>query len=85
MPLPFVEEYVDENGVTFLKGSVKKSERLIELYAELAKEKDCHCLDCNLFMTTTLIQSCIKAFIEIIPFEPERVIFYFFILMLKID
>lgn len=45
IPLPSVESYVDENGIAYLKGSVKKSQQLVELYADLAKEKECHFLD----------------------------------------
>ncbi|OGT43163.1 MAG: hypothetical protein A3F13_08830 [Gammaproteobacteria bacterium RIFCSPHIGHO2_12_FULL_40_19] len=45
IPMPFVENYLDENGVAFLRGVVKKVECLIDLYAQLAKEKNCFYLD----------------------------------------
>lgn len=45
IPYPFIEDYKDENGIYFLKGVVKKSEELIQLYEQLATEKNCHYLD----------------------------------------
>ena len=45
IPLLFTEKYVDENGVAFLAGAVKKAEALVGLYAQLAKEKRCYYLD----------------------------------------
>jgi lysophospholipase L1-like esterase len=45
IPQSFVEDYVDENGVEFLKGSIEKLVQLSELCADLAKEKDCLYLD----------------------------------------
>ena len=45
IPLLFTEKYVDENGIPFLTGAVKKAERLIGLYSKLAKEKGCDYLN----------------------------------------
>lgn len=45
IPLHFTEKFVDENGVLFLQGSVKKTEDLVGLYNLLAKEKNCYYLD----------------------------------------
>lgn len=42
---PFIEEFVDENGVRFLAGSVQKSQALVRLFAELAQDKGCFYLD----------------------------------------
>lgn len=45
IPFPFIENYIDENGVHFLEGAVKKTEKLIDLYSCLAKEKGCFFVD----------------------------------------
>jgi lysophospholipase L1-like esterase len=45
IPLPFSEELLDENGVAVFAGGVAKSKRLIELYAELAKQTGCYYID----------------------------------------
>lgn len=45
IPLPFTENYTDENGVLFLKGAVKKIEALIGLYAQHAKNQNCFYLN----------------------------------------
>lgn len=45
IPYAFIEEFEDENGVSFLQGAVKKSEQLISLYETLAQEKNCYYLD----------------------------------------
>lgn len=37
--LPSIEQYIDENGIVFFKGAIKKSQLLIEQYAALAEEK----------------------------------------------
>lgn len=41
IPYPIIETFTDENGVLFLEGAVKKSEALIKLFEELAREKNC--------------------------------------------
>lgn len=40
-----IEDAIDENGVKFMQGSVEKCRQLIGLYAELARDKNCHYLD----------------------------------------
>jgi lysophospholipase L1-like esterase len=45
IPLPFVENFIDENGIYFLKGAVKKNEELNFLYLQLAEENGCFYLD----------------------------------------
>lgn len=45
IPYPIIETFTDENGVLFLEGAVRKSEQLVALFAELAKEKGCDYLD----------------------------------------
>jgi lysophospholipase L1-like esterase len=45
LPFSFIEDYVDEQGEKFLAGSVEKSQALIGLYEQLAKEKNCYFLD----------------------------------------
>ena len=45
IPLPSVENYLDENGVAFMKGSVKKAQELTQAFSDLAKEKLCEFLD----------------------------------------
>ncbi len=45
IPFWFVEKYVDENGISFLKGVMDKANALISLYAQLAKDKNCHFID----------------------------------------
>lgn len=45
IPLPFVEDFADENGIYFLKGIVNKAKALIPLYANLARDKKCHFID----------------------------------------
>ncbi len=45
IPLQFVEKFTDENGIQFLKGAVEKIERLVDLYCQLAKEKNCFYLN----------------------------------------
>lgn len=45
IPHESIEKAVDENGVAFMEGSVAKCKQLIELYADLAKNKNCHYLD----------------------------------------
>lgn len=45
IPLPICEQFVDEKGIHFLEGSIKKSKLLIPLYEELAKAKKCHFLN----------------------------------------
>lgn len=45
IPYPFVEEFKDESGVFFLKGIVRKAVDTIPLFAQLAREKQCHFID----------------------------------------
>ena len=45
IPLISIEDVQDENGVKFMKGAVKKSQELVGLYAELARDKSCHFVD----------------------------------------
>lgn len=45
IPFTFIENFQDENGEFFLRGSVDKMRELISLYAELANEKSCFYLD----------------------------------------
>jgi len=45
LPFPFVENFVDEQGVLFLKGVVNKAHALIDFYAQAAKEKNCFYLN----------------------------------------
>lgn len=45
IPLPFVEEYQDENGIKFLIGIIDKVKALVPLYAQLAREMNCHFID----------------------------------------
>jgi lysophospholipase L1-like esterase len=45
IPLPIAESHIDENGIHFLKGAIKKAEKLIDLYAQLAQQKNCFYLD----------------------------------------
>lgn len=45
IPFAFIEEVVDEQGIKFMQGAVKKSQELIEEYEQLAKEKNCYFLD----------------------------------------
>ena len=45
IPHPFIEDFKDETGEKFLTGAVKKSQDLVPLYKQLAKEKSCHFLD----------------------------------------
>lgn len=45
IPLPFVEEFTDENGIRFLTGIIDKVKALIPLYAQLATEMNCHFID----------------------------------------
>ena len=45
IPLPFIENYIDENGIQFLKGAVSKIESLVNLYADLAAKKGCYYLN----------------------------------------
>jgi lysophospholipase L1-like esterase len=45
IPLHYIEDVQDENGMKFMKGAVKKSQELVGLYALLAKEMACHYLD----------------------------------------
>jgi len=45
IPRQFTEDFIDENGLRFLAGIVKKVELLTDLYAQLANEKKCFYLD----------------------------------------
>lgn len=45
IPLPFVEDIVDENGIKFLAGIVKKAKEVIPLLEQLAQKKSCHFMD----------------------------------------
>lgn len=45
IPLKFTENFVDEKGICFLSGAIKKAEMLAILYSELASEKGCFYLD----------------------------------------
>lgn len=64
IPLPFIEEFEDEQGVKFLTGAVKKSQDLVGLYAKLADQTGCYYLDLSresfpqkltVFITTKLL------------------------------
>lgn len=55
IPWPFVEEFIDEAGNAFLKGAVHKSEQLVDLYKELAKEKNCYYLNLSKEVTPSEI------------------------------
>lgn len=45
IPLDFVENYIDENGIYFLKGAVQKATALVEHSFQLSEEKTCEYLD----------------------------------------
>lgn len=45
LPLQVTEDFIDETGTHFLAGTIKKIEILIQLYEQLAREKDCFYLD----------------------------------------
>jgi lysophospholipase L1-like esterase len=45
IPLPIAENHVDENGILFFKGAIKKAKALVGLYSQLAEEKNCFYLD----------------------------------------
>ncbi|OGT38699.1 MAG: hypothetical protein A3F11_03660 [Gammaproteobacteria bacterium RIFCSPHIGHO2_12_FULL_37_14] len=45
IPLSFVEDMTDENGINFLAEAVTKITQLVFLYEKLAKEKNCFYLD----------------------------------------
>lgn len=45
IPLPIVEQYVDESGNHIFKDVVSKAKALVPLYKQLAFEKQCHFLD----------------------------------------
>lgn len=42
---PIIEQFTDENGVHIFEGAIKKIESLLQLYSDLAKEKNCYFLD----------------------------------------
>lgn len=45
IPRGFTEELIDENGIRFLDGAVKKIKELIKLYESIANEKNCFYID----------------------------------------
>lgn len=45
IPLPIVEKFQDENGITVFKGAIDKAKKLVELYSKLSDEKNCFFLD----------------------------------------
>lgn len=49
LPIPpqQAEKYIDENGIEIFKGAIKKAKKLINLYDDLAKQKQCDFLACH--------------------------------------
>lgn len=45
IPMPFTEEYLDDQGVAFMVGGVAKASEMNKQFALLAREKKCHYMD----------------------------------------
>lgn len=58
IPLPIAETIVDENSVRIYEGSIKKANLLIDLYKNLAKEKNCYFLDITQEIIPSAIDGC---------------------------
>lgn len=58
IPLPISEEGIDENGILFFKGAIKKAEQLVQCYEKLAQVKQCDFLNITEHVTPSEIDGC---------------------------
>jgi lysophospholipase L1-like esterase len=55
IPLPCAEEYLDENDISIFNGAIEKARKLINLFAAVSIEKQCHFLDISKLVSPSVI------------------------------